>query len=189
MRRARLDRCSSRRGVRRTRHDRPPRPPSARSRTCRLWRDAWSWCRRGHGRAALALDLLRPRVGGQGPGDHEPPVPGMHHGVGVPVKHDRRQRRGWPVARGTLLHGKKPRRRIMRRSRREPGMHAHRREQIGIGRGGNDCRRAAGGQSRNVDARRVGRMRSCPVAWCSWRAPARAPAWAGPISPPLLAGR
>ena len=46
----------------------------------------------------------------------------------------------------------------LRRSRREPGMHAHRREEVGIGRGGNDCRRAAGGQPRNVDARRVGRM-------------------------------
>ena len=110
------------------------------------------------GRAALALDLLQPRVGGQGPGNHEPAVPGMHHGVGVPVKDDRRQRDGWPVARGALLHGKKPRRRIVRGSRRQPGMHAHRREEIGIGRGGDDCRGAAGGQPRNVDARRVSRM-------------------------------
>ena len=37
-------------------------------------------------------------------------------------------------------------------------MHARRREQIGIGRGGDDCRGAAGGQPRNVDARRVSRM-------------------------------
>ena len=37
-------------------------------------------------------------------------------------------------------------------------MHARRREQVGIGRGGNDCRGAAGGQPRNVDARRVSRM-------------------------------
>ncbi len=30
---------------------------------------------------------------------------------------------------------------------------------------------------------------SCPLAWCSWRWPARAPARAGSISPPWQAGR
>ena len=30
---------------------------------------------------------------------------------------------------------------------------------------------------------------SRPMTWCSWRGPARAPAWAGSIIPPWLAGR
>ena len=65
---------------------------------------AASGAMRGHGvgattgREALALDLSQPRVGGQGPGNHEPAIPGMHHRVGVPVKHDRPQGDGWPVA-------------------------------------------------------------------------------------------
>ena len=33
------------------------------------------------------------------------------------------------------------------------------------------------------------RRGSCPLAWCSWRWPARAPAWAGQVSPPWQAGR
>ena len=152
---------------------------------------------RGHavvaatGRAALAHDLFQPRVGGQRPGNHEPAIPGMHHGVGVPVKDDRRHRDGWPVARRALLHGKKPRRRIVRGSRRQPGMHARRREEIGIGRGGDDCRGAAGGQPRNVDARRVSRMIAQDRAdyACNQRWLARAPDLIAALEPvPALVG-
>ena len=110
------------------------------------------------GRAALAHDLLQPRVGRQRPCNHEPAIPGMHHRVGVPVKHDRRHGNGWPVSRGALLHGEKRRRSVVRGTGRKPGMHARRREHIGIGRSDDGRCRTAGGQPGNVHARGVRRM-------------------------------
>ena len=92
----------------------------------------------------------------------------MYHGVGVAVKDDRRDRDGWPVSGGALMHSEKRRRSVMRGTGRKSGMHPRRREHIGIGSSDDGRRRTTGGQPGNVHARGVRRMiaqdRACDPA-------------------------